>query len=342
MNETATDPDPVRWGVMGCARIAQRRICPAIKASGSAVLHAVASRDADKARAFGQEAGASRTYGSYQELIEDPDIEVVYNPLPNSLHAKWTIAALQAGKHVLCEKAIALNAAEAVRMFDAAEAADRRLMEAFMWRFHPRSQRVKQMVRDGVLGDIKLVRASFSGNMTEESAPGNIRMNKELGGGAMLDLGCYAVTACRWFHGVEPTHAVAAGSYDPKSGIDIYISGTLVFPDGRYGQVDTIWRTWFRQAYDLLGTKGSLRVNQAFVALEGEFEIDLREGDEYKTLTLAGDDPYRLEVEHFGRAVRGIEPPAFGRRDALANAATIDAIFQSTVQQQAVEIEIPD
>jgi predicted dehydrogenase len=157
----------------------------------------------------------------------------------------------------------------------------------------------------------------------------------------MLDLGCYAVCAARWFHGVEPVRALAAGAWDPLSGIDTHLCGTLVFPGERYAMLDTTWRAWFRQEYDLLGTKGGIRVDRCFVALDGEHEILLRQGDEFKTVTVAGDDPYRLEMEHFCRAVRGQEALLYGRDDALANAAVLDALLASAAEGRPVEVSVP-
>jgi len=338
MSRPRAEFEPVRWGILGCARIAQRRLAPAMAASPMSTLHAVASRDLDKAERFRKECSAAKACGSYDELLADPDVEAVYNPLPNSLHAEWTIAALQAGKHVLCEKPLATCPGDVARMFDAAEAADRRLMEAFMWRFHPRSRQVKRIVEVGRIGELKVCRVSFAGMMTPESHPGNIRMSRELGGGAMLDLGCYAVCAARWFFGAEPVRAVATAARDPQSGIDVHLCGTLTFAGERYAQIQTSWRTWFRQEYDLLGAAGSVRVEQAFVAMDGNFDIHLRERDETRTVTVAGEDPYRLELEHFCRVVRGVEEQATGRADAMGNAAAIDALFRAAECGRAVGV----
>ncbi|MBT8395595.1 MAG: Gfo/Idh/MocA family oxidoreductase, partial [Gemmatimonadetes bacterium] len=216
------------WGVISTAKIGQRAVNPAIQASSNGELLAVASRDAGKARAFAEEAGIPTSYGSYQALLDDPSIDAVYNPLPNSLHREWTIRAVEQGKHILCEKPLALDAAECREMEAAAAANGVKLMEAFMYRFHPRTERVLEMVREGEVGDIRQIRSSFTFPLDR---PDDIRWDRELGGGALMDVGCYCINVSRTLAGREPVEVRAMANFR-DGGVDQQMAGSLRFEDG--------------------------------------------------------------------------------------------------------------
>ena len=221
--------DKVRWGVLSTARIATEKVIPGIRRSATGEVVAIASRDVGRARAAADELGIPRSHGSYEALLADPAVDAVYVPLPNHLHAEWSIRALEAGKHVLCEKPLALSAADAGRMADAATASGRLLMEAFMYRHHPSWIAVQELVAGGRIGRLQAVDSWFSYFLDD---PANIRNVLEYGGGALYDIGCYSVSLSRLLFGAEPDEVSAAIVRDPVSGVDILTTGHMTFPGG--------------------------------------------------------------------------------------------------------------
>ncbi len=211
---------PVKWGIVSTAQI-NRLVIPPAQASEKCDLIAVASRDSDRAEAYAREWGIERSYGRYEELLEDPDVEAVYISLPNSLHCEWSIRAVEAGKHVLCEKPLSRRAAEVEAAFDAADRAGRLLMEAFMWRHHPQTQKLTELVRDGAVGAPRVIRSSFSFTIADD--PANVRLLSELDGGALMDVGCYCVNASRLLGG-EPRRTSGAQVLGP-GGVDVLFAG---------------------------------------------------------------------------------------------------------------------
>ncbi|MGD9123352.1 MAG: Gfo/Idh/MocA family oxidoreductase, partial [Desulfobacterales bacterium] len=222
--------DAVKWGVMGNATIARKCVIPAIRKSGNGDIVALATRSPAQAEQVVADNCIERVYDSYEALLADPQVDLVYIPLPNHLHHPWTIKAFKAGKHVLCEKPLACNAKEAREMAAVAKDAGRLLMEAFMYRFHPRSRRIKQLIAEGAIGAPRLVRSAFCFRMadSEWSDPPNVRLKPEMGGGALLDVGCYSVSVARWFLGAEPSQVQAQAEYDP-GGVDVHMVGSLGF-----------------------------------------------------------------------------------------------------------------
>jgi predicted dehydrogenase len=266
-------------------------------------------------------------------LLEAPEIEAVYVPLPNHLHHPWTLKALESGKHVLCEKPLARNAAEAEEMCAIAEATGRALMEAFMYRFHPRSQRVKRFVDQGRIGEPRLLHSSFCFHMQEETleAGRDPRLRPEMGGGALLDVGCYGVSASRWLVGREPTAVQARALYHP-GGVDLLIVGTLHFPTEVLATVEAGFVTALRQTYAIVGTRGAIEMpHDAFIPWERDAVFSLRgveeeEGEEHVT---PGEDEYQLMVEHFSDVVRGVAPLAYPPAESVANMRVLDALAES-------------
>src|SRR5688572_18936519 len=222
--------EPVRWGILGAADIAIKKVIPALRASRLSVPVAIASRDGAKARAAAAALGIPRAYGSYEELLADPDVEVVYNPLPNHLHVPWSILAAEAGKHVLCEKPIALTAGEARSLVAARDANGVHIAEAFMVRTHPQWHEVKRLIDDGRIGDVRLIAGNVSYFRRD---PTDIRSNPAWGGGALMDIGCYPIFIARWMFGAEPTEVVAMIDRVPDLGIDRLTSALLRFPSGQ-------------------------------------------------------------------------------------------------------------
>ena len=316
--------EPVRWGVLSTARI-NAAVIPPLHDSRESELVAVASRTQERAAEYARTWDVPRAYGSYEALLDDPDVEAVYISLPNDLHVEWAIRALEAGKHVLCEKPLARRPHDVERAFDAAARAGRLLMEAFMWRHHPQSQRLRELVHGGAIGELRLVRSSFSFPLGD---PDDIRLDPALAGGALMDVGCYCVSGSRLLAG-EPVTASAQQVLAPK-GVDVRLAGTLVFPEGVLAQLDCAFDLPDRQGLEAVGSEGSLLVAQPWAVEEPG--IELRRGDEVERIAVEHADRYRLQSENFSRAVRGLEPPLLGREDALGQARTIDALYRSAEQ----------
>jgi len=252
--------EKIRWGILGTAQIARRAMVPALRESAMAEVVAIASRDIEKAQTFAKDLKIPKFFGSYSSLLADPEIDAVYIPLPNHLHKPWTILAAEAGKHILCEKPLALNTDECQEMIAAANANNVQLMEAFMYRYHPRILAAHQMVRDGALGDLKTIEASFT-YFKEDTT--NIRFKPEMGGGALMDVGCYCVNISRLMAGREPI-TVHARLYQTSTGVDNQLVGLLDFGDGLMAHFDCAMNQEGRQRCLLAGTRGYLEIPNSF------------------------------------------------------------------------------
>ncbi len=255
-----TEGTTLRWGILGCARITRRGLAPGIRASATGVPHALASRDAATARAWADELGFTRAHDSYEALLEDPDVNAVYIPLPNELHRAWVTAAADAGKHVLCEKPLALDASEAEAMVQHCRSRGVVLMEAFMWRHQPRSLELRRLIRDGAIGELRLIRSSFSFPI----APGDWRLNPARGGGALWDVGCYGVNAARLFAGSEPVSLRSLARPGP-TGVNLTFTAILEFPGGVLATVDCSFEQPFRCSCELVGTRGVVEIPDAYL-----------------------------------------------------------------------------
>jgi len=316
----------VRWGVMSTANIGRWAVNPAIRASANGELVAVASRDADRAREFAETWEIPRWHGGYQALLDDDGVDAVYIPLPNGLHREWTVRAAEAGKHVLCEKPLALTEAECLEMGRAAETRGVILMEAFMYRFHPRTEKVIEMVRDGAIGEVRMIRSAFTFRILK---PGNIRLDPGLGGGALMDVGCYCVNVSRTIAGREPV-AVEAISRAAETGVDEQLAGTLVFADGPIAQFDCALTLERREVVEIAGTEGGLVVPRAFLPGTDEAPIIELRGREPETVhTVPGVDEYRRMVEHFADCVLEGRPPRYTADEAARNMRVIEALYRS-------------
>ena len=319
-----TDPR-VRWGVLSTASIGRRAVNPAIQASCNGTLDAVASRDAGRARAFAAEYGIARHLGSYEALLADRAIDAVFIPLPNSLHKEWSIKAAEAGKHVLCEKPLALSAAECREMQAAATANGTLLMEAFMYRFHPRTERVVALARNGSLGALRSVRSAFTFRLLSDE---NIRMQPELGGGALMDVGCYCVNASRTMVGAEPVEVQAWANW-ARSGVDAELTGTLRFASGVLAHFDCALSMDRRELVEVAGTDASVTLDSAFVGgRERVTYIERRERIE-TVHEMDGADQYQLMVEHFADCVLHQRPLRYTASEAAANMLVIEALYRS-------------
>ena len=316
--------DKVKFGVLGCARVFERRMAPALKSAGNAVLHAVASRSLEKAQATAQRHGAAKAYGSYDALLADSDIEAVYIPLPNDQHAEWTIKALAAGKHVLCDKPMALSVAEAEWMVGAAAAAGLRLMEGFMYRHHPQHQKVFDVLRSGAIGEPVHFRGIFTYPATADHA--GIRWNPAQGGGAFLDVGVYPLNAARWLLESEPTEAKALVVRDSATGVDSHTAALLSFPNNRTASLVGGFDQAFTSRYELVGREGSITVERAFQVGESGVRVLVRanNSDTDEAFFFEHTDQFQLEVEHFAACIRdskrSLEPGEDGVAQARAQA----------------------
>jgi len=316
----------LRWGTLSTANIGRAAVNPAIQASRNGVLLAVASRDAGRADAFGEKWGIPTRYGSYQALLDDDRIEAVYNPLPNSLHREWTVRAVEAGKHVLCEKPLGLTEVECRDMAAAAHANGVKLLEAFMYRFHPRTERVLEMVEEGRVGELRTIRSAFTFRLTR---PDNIRMDPTLGGGALLDVGCYCVNVSRTMAGAEPVEVQARAVWSER-GVDEQLAGTLRFDNDVLALFDCALTMERAEFYEVAGTEGYVRVPSAFLPGTGEAPVlEHRAGGEVIEHRVEGADEYRLMVEHFADAVLEGRPLRYPPEEAALNLRVLEGLYRS-------------
>ena len=325
--------EQIKWGVLGNANIARVCVIPAIQKSPNSMVYALATRSPELAGQVTTQHNIPHVYDRYDKLLADPEIQVVYIPLPNHLHHPWTLRALEAGKHVLCEKPLACNAHEAREMADTAKDLGLLLMEAFMYRFHPRSKRIKEMVANGSIGTPCLVRSTFCYHMDEKlfASAECSRLKPEMGGGALLDVGCYSVSVTRWLLGKEPTQVQGQAVYHP-SGVDVQFVGSLRFPDNGLATFEAGFISALQQTYTVVGSKGAIELpHDAFIPWEKNAVFILRGKDDEvgkKHLT-PGVDEYQLMVDHFTEAVLGKTPLAYSPGDSVWNMQVLDALAQA-------------
>jgi predicted dehydrogenase len=317
----------VRWGVLSTANIATEKVLPAMQQGTYCDITAIASRSLEKARAAATQLGIPKAYGSYEELLADPEIEVIYNPLPNNLHVPWSIKALQAGKHVLCEKPIALTAAEAQALVDAARQYPHlKVMEAFMYRFHPQWQRARQLVREGKIGALRTIQSFFSYYLDD---PHNIRNRAESGGGGMLDIGCYTISLARYIFDAEPQRTFGIVEYDPQLKVDRLASGVLDFGRGTATFTCGTLLTPY-QRVNIFGTEGRVEIEIPFNAPHDRpCKIWLEQGDEIEEILLDTCNQYTLQGDQFSQAVLNDTEVPTPLEDAVANMKVIEAVFRS-------------
>ncbi|MDB5079978.1 MAG: dehydrogenase [Chloroflexi bacterium] len=317
----------VRWGILSTAHIGTDQLIPAMQQSKYCEVLAIASRNPEVAQAKAGELGIPAVYGSYEELLADPNIEAVYNPLPNHLHVPWSIKALQAGKHVLCEKSIALSAGEARELLAAAKQyPGLKVMEAFMYRFHPQWQLARKLVQDGEIGELRTINTIFS---FYNDDPANIRNQAELGGGTILDLGCYAISSARFIFGAEPKRVLGIVEYDPALKIDRLESGILDFGTGTATFTCSTQLSPY-QRVNIFGTQGRIELEKPFGVSKGQpAGFRFQKGNDIEEIALPSANHYVTQCDLFSRAIledTGVPTPL---EDALANMQTIDAVLRS-------------
>ena len=328
----STDPAaPLAWGVLGVANIAVKQVIPALQSSPHARVAAIASRDLAKAEGAARSLGIPRAYGSYEELVADPAVEAVYNPLPNHLHVPWSVRACEAGKHVLCEKPIACNAADVRELIAARDRAGVVVAEAFMVRVHPQWLRVRELVRQGRIGELRSVHGHFSYYRRD---PADVRSKVEWGGGMLLDIGCYPTTLSRWLYGAEPLEVAAVMDRDPEFEVDRLVSALLRFPTGQASFTVGGQSAYF-QRMQILGTRGRIEVEIPFnPPLDRGARVLVDDGRDLvgsgiEVLTFDPVNQFALQGDRFREAVRRGGPPPVPLEDALGNMSVLDALFRA-------------
>jgi len=323
----------VNWGVLSTAKIGVEKVIPAMQRGRVSRIAAIASRDVGRARDVGARLGTAKAYGAYDELLADPEIDAIYNPRPNHSHVPLTTRAMEAGKHVLCEKPIALSAQEGQRLIEARDRTGRQVAEAFMVRHHPQWQLAREIAASGRIGETRAIQTAFTYDLTD---PGNIRNQAEIGGGGLYDIGCYAILAARYIFGAEPPRAIGLMDRDPEMETDRLTSGLLEFPGGRHLSFSCATQLVPFQRVQILGTKGRIEIEIPFNAPPGRTtRVLVDDGRDLAGGGIAAHevepcDQYTLQGDAFSRAVAGEEALPWPIEDAVANMRVVDAIFRST------------
>jgi len=335
--------DKLNWGILGNAMIGRKCVMPAIARSRNGRITVLGTRRPEEAGDIARQCGIDSLVASYDEVVHDPGVEAVYIPLPNHLHLTWVKKALLAGKHVLCEKPLACSAAEAREMKAVALSEDRVLMEALMYRFHPRTQRVKKMISENAIGAPRLVRAAFCFSMAEATLKNgaNHRLSVPRGGGALLDVGCYGTSVSRWLLGAEPVEVQALSIRRPENDVDIHLVGNLRFDQGALATLEASFCSGLQQTYSIVGSEGVIDLPQdAFVPWEKDALLYYRRGAEERAekIVISGTDQYKLMIEHFADLVLyGIEPQV-RIDDSIGNMVVLDAMAEAARTGRCVSV----
>lgn len=329
----------INWGILSTALIGTEHVIPAIQASPSSQVIGIASRNAERSKEAAAKLGIPKAYGSYEQMLADPEIDVIYNPLPNDMHVEWTLAAARAGKHVLCEKPVAMSAEEATKLRAAPR--DILISEAFMVRYHPQWLRVRDLVRSGELGEVRAVQAAFSYFNTD---PNNIRNRPENGGGAIMDIGCYPITAARFFFESEPLKLMALVDRDPAFKTDRQASVIADFGDGRHLSFTVSTQLAPYQTVSVIGTKARAQIMIPFNAPANTPTAVLiddgssRDGSLSRREIIPASDQYTEQAEAMARAVIDGTSLPYGIEDAIASMRVIDAVFESERSNSWVDV----
>lgn len=322
----------VRWGIMGTASIGKRSVIPGIQESKWNVVEAVASRSLVNAQAFADELGIPKAYGSYEDLLNDPTLDAVYIPLPNHLHKEWTIKAAKAGKHILCEKPIALDEAEATEMVDACNKAGVILAEAYMYLHQKRYEAIKIRIANGEIGDVRGIHGGFTFNGAKDTS--NIRFTKEWGGGSIYDVGCYPISAARFLLGEEPSAVTAHAFFSSDHGhVDMMASGIMEFSNGVALTFDCGMWAESRNELEILGSKGRIVMKEAFLG-DQSYEI-IKDGHTKKILE-DNINPYALQADHFAESILDGKPVKFPLDDIIRNIRAIKGTLTSAEKRERV------
>ena len=323
----------LRWGLLGTARI-NRAVIPPLRNSPRNKLTAVASRSGEKVNTYADEWGIERRFDSYEAMLADPDIDVVYISLPNSLHAEWTAKAIEAGKHVLCEKPFTTTVEEIDVLLSLLKVRPRVVAEAFMYRHHPQTLGVKALIDAGAIGEVMTLRGSFS---FTQSRGGDVRLNKDLAGGSLWDVGCYPVSYARTMFGEEPVEVFGWQTLGP-SGVDEMFAGQLRFGSGKVAQFDSGFRVPFRTNMEIVGTEGIIVVQAPFKPLADSPVYIGKASDQLEQVTLPSGDLYQGEIEDMADAILDGKSPRISLQDSRNNVATLVALYKSAATGRPVPV----
>lgn len=316
----------IKWGILSTAKIGRLHVIPGMQAGTFCEVLGIASRDLETARQVAQELNIPKAYGSYEDMLADPEIQAVYNPLPNHLHVPWSIKIAEAGKHILCEKPIALNAADAQTLVAACQQHGVLLMEAFMYRMHTQWVMAKKMVQDGKIGQLRTIQVMFSYMNLD---PDNIRNKAEIGGGGLMDIGCYPISVARFIFDAEPQRVVSLIKRDPNFKTDVLTSGLLDFGQGQATFTCSTQLTPYQRVH-IFGTKGRIEIEIPFNAPEYEpTNIYYQSDAEIQTIKIATCHQYQVQGDLFSKAILDGTPVPTPPEDAVANMKVIDAMFRS-------------
>lgn len=328
----------IRWGILSTAKIGVTKVIPAIQQSSFGEVVAISSRNAATAQQTAKELGIPKAYDSYEALLSDPSIDAIYNPLPNHMHVAWTLKALAAGKHVLCEKPIGLNREEATDLMkEASKFPQLKVMEAFMYRFHPQWIKTMQLISEGAIGEVKTIQAFFS---YFNADPQNIRNKANIGGGGLMDIGCYCISFARYIMGANPTEAVALIDFDPEMKTDRLSSGMLKFSDGKSATFTCATQLAPFQRLHIFGTQGQITVEIPVNApADAPCAIQLKTNEVDERIVFEAENQYSLQADAFAQSILDDRPVPTPLTDAVENMAVIDALFRSPLSKSWVKVD---
>jgi xylose dehydrogenase (NAD/NADP) len=324
----------LHWGILGVAKI-NDRLLPAFKKAANGELVAIASRSLEKAQAAAQAAGIPTAHGSYEALLDDPKIDAVYNPLPNTLHDEWTRKAAERGKHILCEKPLTPTAREAQDLVEFCRAKKVCLMDGFMWPHHPRTAKLKHLLDSGAIGQVRRATGAFTFPM-QPLDPNNIRLKPEVAGGSLLDVGCYPIYGIRWAFGAEPVRVFATARY--QFGVDIEMNGLLWFADGRMAAFDCGFTLPLRGQLEITGTEGVIWTPEMWVPGKRAVSVVRRHDRPDEEIVFDGDDQIQHMIEDFGRAVLQSEPVRPDPQEAVKTLMVLDALARSAKEGKIIDV----
>lgn len=324
----------IRWGILGVAKINERWL-PGFRQAADSELVAIASRDPAKAASAAKAAGIPKSYGRYEDLLADPNIDVVYLPLPNTVHAEWACKAADAGKHVLCEKPLAATAAEARKIVDHCRNRGVKLMDGFMWPHQDRIARIRELLQEGTIGDVRFCCGTFTFQL--DLSAGNIRLRSDMGGGSLLDVGCYPVYGIRWAMGAEPVQVFAKATL--LDGVDTAMAGMLCFGDGRMATFDCGFTLPLRQWFEIAGTNGVITMRDMWLP-DADAELELQRGEQaVETMRIAGRDQIARMIEAMGGAIRENREPSPSADEAVKTLRVLDALAKSAREGRVVDVD---
>jgi D-xylose 1-dehydrogenase (NADP+, D-xylono-1,5-lactone-forming) len=327
----------ISWGILGCASIAKEAVIPSIQQSKNGVVRAIASRDLEKAERTAEQCGIPTSYSSYEDLLLDPSIDAIYIPLPNHLHSEWTIKAMEAGKHVLCEKPFALNTDQAEEMTEASKLAKRILAEGFMYRHHPRYAMIKEMIDAGEIGEVRGIHGEFFFNNAEDY--NNVRYQPGMGGGSILDVGCYPINAIRYILNCEPEALTVNAFFSPSHGnVDMMASGLLEFSKGVSATFQCSMWAEYKNSLQIFGTKGRIEIPFAFSCNTETGNFFISSKGKRTEVSVPKVNQYILQIEHFNDSILTNEPYPISLEDSINNTRVLQACLKSAQERRRVEL----